>query len=527
VSHPETADDNVVLAILRRCDAHAGSPAIVSTPARARATGPVEEVPRTTSITYRGLERLVLACARHLETQGVACGDVVAASLDDEIQLALCALAVLHLGATLMVIPRSTPASQREEWLSKGRARWFLTDDGHRCASAATCIRIDPARLLAAARTGDRAEVALVRRPESPALIIAGSGSTGRPKLLPVTHRQLAFRIATQNAWFGLTPERTDRVFLTSHIEYPSAAMRVLGALTSGGSVLFTDKSSTAALHHAITRGGVTVVLGTVLHVERLLAVLRPSDRPAWPALRVLGITSSTVTDDLRARIRARLTDRLYVVYGMNESMTVSVADPSMVFETPGSVGRPSPGVQVELVSAEGAAVPPGSVGLIRVRSPGQIEGYLDDAEETRRAFIDGWFQPGDLGRFTADGQLVFLGRADQMMIFNGVNIHPVEIEQCVAAHPAVRDAAALPILHPVHQDIPGCAVSLHAGMPTTEAELLRHARERMGFRGPKRIYVLDEIPRTPFGKLDRAELKRRIAVAERARTEAGESPQP
>lgn len=467
-------------------------------------------------MSYRRLGTLIRACAAHLRAEGVSSGDVVALSLKDETALTLCMLALLHLGATLMVIPRSTPPDQRDAWLSKGRATRFVSDTPARLAKALPFTRFDPATIRAALRRDDSLDQAPVACPESPAMIIAGSGSTGRPKLMPVTHRQLGFRLAVQNAWFDITPERADRVFMTSHIEYPSAGIRVLGALASGASVLFADKTSAARLHEAITRAGVTVVLGTVLHVENVIAGLPASAHRVWAGLRVLGITSSTVTDDLRRRIRERLTDRLYVVYGMNESMTATVADPSIVFETAGTVGRPSPGVRVELVSAAGAPVDSGAVGLIRVRSPGQIAGYVDDQEETRKAFVDGWFQPGDLGRFTPDGQLVFLGRVDQMMIFNGINIHPVEIEQCLANHPAVRDVTAFPIRHPVHQDIPGCAVSIHAGCVVTEEDLLRHAADRMGFRKPRRIFIVDEIPRTGFGKVDRAELSRKLASADR-----------
>ena len=96
-------------------------------------------------------------------------------------------------------------------------------------------------------------------------------------------------------------------------------------------------------------------------------------------------------------------------------------------------------------------------------------------------------------------------------MIMNGINIYPAEIEQVLSTHPDVRDAAAMPVHHPVHQDVPCCAVALHPGARSSEVDLLEWARVRMGPRGPRSVLVLDLIPRNHDGKLVRAELRDRI----------------
>lgn len=485
-------DENVILGILRRCVERGIAPAIES------AGG---------TVSYGELGVLVRSHARHLAAHGVGPGKVVAMSFDDETGLTLCMLAVLHLGAAIFVVPRSTPQPQRLDLLARARADLLVSDGDHRLTAPLPKLRIDRTRIPGAGPGAPDPEPS----PDGPAIIIAGSGSTGVPRLLPVLHRHLHFRIRIQNERFGLSEDAPDRVFMTSHIEYPSAAMRVFGALTIGSSVLFADKSSAERIHDAITRQAVTVALGTVLHVEQVLAVLPKSTRDAWRGLRVLGITSSTVSDALRARIRQHLTDRLYIVYGTNESMSMAVSDPETTFRTPGTVGRPSPGVRIELVDAQDRPVPRGSVGLIRARSPAQIEGYLDDPGQTARSFRDGWFYPGDLGRFTDDGQIVFCGRADDMMILNGINLYPAEIEQCLTSHPAVRDAAVLPFRHPVHQDVPFAVVSLHEGHAVDPEELRRYAAGRIGFRAPRRILFLPEIPRNQHGKLDRPELQRQV----------------
>ena len=139
--------------------------------------------------------------------------------------------------------------------------------------------------------------------------------------------------------------------------------------------------------------------------------------------------------------------------------------------------------------------------------------GYLNDPESTRSCLIDGWFFPGDLGKMTPDGQLIHCGRADQMMIFNGINIYPAEIEQCVTRHPAVTDAAAFPLSSPVHQDVPVCAVVLLEGSTITEEHLLAYLQQRLGFRSPRRLIRLKAIPRNEQGKVIRHELMARVSA--------------
>src|SRR5690606_8869924 len=124
--------------------------------------------------------------------------------------------------------------------------------------------------------------------------------------------------------------------------------------------------------------------------------------------------------------------------------------------------------------------------GEIRVRGPGVVKGYPDDPDETVRLFRDGWFHPRDRGHMTTDGQLVHGGRVDEMMIVDGINLHPAEVDHVLAAHPAVREVACLPVVSRIHQQVPVCAVVLHAGHTTTAAELLDHAFDALGPRAPR-----------------------------------------
>ncbi len=246
---------------------------------------------------------------------------------------------------------------------------------------------------------------------------------------------------------------------------------------------------------------------------RQLLQSLPASTQAAMESLTALMLIGSTVSANLRQRIRERLCSRLCVLYGTNESGTLCATEWQDVYQVPGTVGRPQSGFRLEVVDAHDAAVPAGQPGQVRIQGPAMIDGYLDDEPATARAFRNGWFYPGDLGRLTPDGQLIHLGRSDDMMIVNGINIYPAEIEQVLTAHPAVREAAAMPLKHAVHQDVPVCAVSLVEGARVDAQALLSFARERLGAHALQQVVMLDRIPRNDRGKPDREALKASIAL--------------
>ena len=121
--------------------------------------------------------------------------------------------------------------------------------------------------------------------------------------------------------------------------------------------------------------------------------------------------------------------------------------------------------------------------------------------------FRDGWFYPGDVGTLRRDGQLIVQGRRDDMIVLNGLNIFPAEIERVLEGHPAVVEAAALPLPSMVHGQIPVAAVVLRAGEGVTGAELRRYCHQHLGLRTPRRVLVLAQLPKNSQGKTVRRDL--------------------
>ena len=474
--------------------------------AQTRPDAPALLLPYRT-IAFRALDQSVWQYARQLHALGVRAGQVVGLSFVEELGLVLALLALARLGATAYSIPRSATASQRRQMAERAAIAWLASDQPERFESGVASLRLERQAIEASPTRIDNR--LLVPAPDAPWLLITGSGSTGQPKLIPVSHAQGRARSELGARALGLTA--SDRVAALSHFDFSTSKFRLHEALWAGAACALELWTDAAALLERCASDRLSVLYGTVFHAEQLIASLPAGSRNALPMLRAFELTASTVSDDLRQRFRQILTPQLYVRYGINETGLVAIAGPPEVYQIAGTVGRPPAGVEIELVDRRGQALPPATVGLIRIRTPALVDGYLGDAAATRASFQDGWFLPGDLGLLTREGQLVFYGRADHMLIMNGINIYPAEIEQLMATHPAVADVAVVPVRHRVHQDIPVCALALRVGATVSEQALLDHAGSRLGTRGPYRVLIVDAIPRNHEGKLLRAELLRLI----------------
>jgi acyl-CoA synthetase (AMP-forming)/AMP-acid ligase II len=176
-------------------------------------------------------------------------------------------------------------------------------------------------------------------------------------------------------------------------------------------------------------------------------------------------------------------------------------------------VGVPA-GAEVRIVDKAGRDLPAGQPGEVAVRGPGLTPGYLGDAEANAESFFDGWFRTGDRGRLE-DGYLRLEGRIKELIIRGGENISPGEVEDALKAHPAVTDAACFGIADDKYGQVVGAAVVLRA--EADPAQLRASCRASLAdFKVPKVIHVVNEIPRTPTGKVQRSLIASRLNGRER-----------
>lgn len=349
-------------------------------------------------------------------------------------------------------------------------------------------------------------------------LFLQSSGTTGNPKFAELSHAGALARFERYRPLFDATPN--DIFWPVSRLDFVVAKQRTMHALMAGAAVcLPVGLTISPALVDFVRRVGVTMSCGTPSHLHQLIAVGEP-----MPSLRVFEVRSAVIDEKLRKAFKKTVSPNLYVTYATNEGEALTLADPALQARIPDTVGRPTASIELQIVDDHGQSLPTGQTGEVRVRGPGVVTAYVSNPEASARSFRDGWFHPGDLAYLTPEGALMLQGRKDDMMIYDGMNVYPAEIENALLSHPTVREAAAFPLKHERFQDVPFAAVTLHdgaSGAKTDESAktaagqaLIEHCRRLIGIRHPRGVLVLDEFPRNPMGKILKRELAIRAARA-------------
>ena len=198
--------------------------------------------------------------------------------------------------------------------------------------------------------------------------------------------------------------------------------------------------------------------------------------------------------------------------YGLTESAALISTNPTGAVKR-GSVGRPVPGTEVEIRDDNGHPLPPGEAGEVCARSPGIMQGYWRAPEATSEAIEDGWLHTGDIGYLDAEGYLFIVDRKKDLIIRGGFNVYPRDVEDALVQHPAVQMAAVVGRPSERHGEEVVASVSLAAGAEITAEELVEWAREHIGgYKYPREVYLVDAIPLTPVGKIDRKAVRARVA---------------
>jgi len=196
-------------------------------------------------------------------------------------------------------------------------------------------------------------------------------------------------------------------------------------------------------------------------------------------------------------------------MYGMSE-IGVSNLNPPHGLNKLGSVGRPVGGYQLSIRDEAGKELPVGAEGRLWVKSPCNMIGYWGSPEATAATIKAGWLDTGDVMKLDADGYLWFCGRKKQIIVHDGSNICPQEVEEALVEHPAVTSAGVVGVHDLVHGENVRAFVTLKDDAPRPSAhELIDFARARVGYKAPEDVVVLDQMPLNPTGKVDRVMLKK------------------
>ncbi|MEU1302549.1 acyl-CoA synthetase [Streptomyces shenzhenensis] len=329
------------------------------------------------------------------------------------------------------------------------------------------------------------------------------SGTTSRPKGVCITHGNVQAKNLAHIVHFGLTAADTTLVcgplYHVGGLDMPA-----LGVLYAGGKVVLQRRFDPTGALRAIQEHRVTNVWLAPAMVNAVLEVPDRERHDTSSVRFVLGGGEKTPEPVLRRIMTAFPNAWFADAYGLTETVSGDTfLDREHALSKLGSVGRPVPHTRVRIIDDAGKEVPEGGLGEITLRGPKVFPGYWQDERATTAALRDGWFHTGDIGHVDEDGFLYIDDRKKDMIVSGGENIATPEVERVLYEHPAVLEAAVVGLSHPRWGEVPRAFVVFRPGVSAGAEELREFCRARLAkFKVPARFEVVDELPRTPSGKV-------------------------
>ncbi len=455
--------------------------------------------------TYQALGDATARFATQLVADGVEPGDRVALVSPNGVPFVVGYLATLHAGAVCVPLHASAPPAELERQLAAVDARCALA-----AGSSAPLARAAgrPVRAVDLDALPDAAAARVDRADDDVAVLLFTSGTARAPRAAMLTHANLAANIGEVQRHPGLALRPDDiglAVLPCSHIFGLNV---VLGCgLAAGATTLLVERFQPTASARQAQRHRVTVLAGVPTMYRDWLECDAPND--AFAAVRLAVSGAAALPDAVAVGFRDRFGVVVHQGYGLTEaSPIVATTALGPTPPRPDSIGRPLPGVTVRLVDEDGADVLAGDPGEIWVRGPNVFAGYWGDPDATARALADGWLHTGDVAVVDGHDDLRLVDRRSDLIIVGGFNVYPAEVEEALRTHPDVADVAAVGEPSPRTGETVVAYVVPAAGASPDPAALVAHCGRALArYKCPTRVEVVDSLPRTPVGKVQRRAL--------------------
>jgi len=487
-------------------------------------------------LTYAELLGRVGAAAARLAGLGLRPGDRIVNQLPNGWEFVVLTLACLRAG----IVPVMALPAHRHAELAYLAAHAEaaaiavpdrLRDFDHQALAAQLAAEVEPLRhVLVAGDQVDPADADLRAlcapgpawtgpQPDSPAVAVflLSGGTTGLPKLIARTHDDYAYNARTSAELCSLDAGTVYLVSLPAGHNFPLACPGILGTLLAGGRVVMLGSPEPSRAFAMIAAEGVTHTAVVPAVAGRWILHAAEHGAGQLRTLRLLQVGGARLADELARQVRPVLGTQLQQVFGMAEGLLnyTRLDDPEEVICT--TQGRPmSPDDEVRLVDEHDRDVPDGEPGSLLTRGPYTPRGYYRAEEQNKRAFTpDGWYRSGDICRRTPEGNLVVEGRDKDMINRGGEKISAEEVENLIYQLPAIVQVAAVAMPDPELGERVCVYVVPKAGTTVSLAEI--HASMNAAgvarYKLPEHLVVVDELPTTKVGKLDKKALRADIAA--------------
>ena len=467
------------------------------------------------AVTYVELADRVGRLASWLVSAGVARGDRVAVRAANGLLHFDTYLAAARIGAACVPLATELADPEVGRLVADARPALAFADPAGAGAlrSAGLDVVVEGGARHGAALATPAAGLPALPAPSDTVLVVYTSGTTGRPKGVCLSHAAVTANAAVnaESQEFG-----AHEVYLTSTpLYHTAAAARIFTMLDGGHTHVVLPHFEARAWIEAVETHRVTSAIVVPTQVHRILDDEAYAPR-RLASLRLLVYGTAPSSPRQVWRMRRELRCGLYHGYGLSETVGVVTAltaaahaalagpdDPRL-----GSVGRAIGGAEVVVRRPDGAAVAPGEVGEITVRTAKLMSGYWDDPAGTEAAFSDGWLLTGDLATVDGDGYITIVGRSKDIIISGGVNVYPAQLERVIATHPTVEEVAVFGIPDPEWGEVPAAAVRPAPGSALRPEDVTELVATQLDRRSrPRRVVFVEDFPRTTTGKIRRQDL--------------------
>jgi malonyl-CoA/methylmalonyl-CoA synthetase len=467
-------------------------------------------------ISYGDLIARAARIANVLIDRGVKVGDRVAAQTEKSVTGLVLYLATVRAGAVYLPLNTAYTLNELEYFITDAEPSLVVCDPAKASGIAAIAAKVGAkVETLGAGGNGSLADAAekaksefatVPRASDDLAAILYTSGTTGRSKGAMLTHDNLASNSLTLVDYWRFTG---DDVLIHALPIYHTHGLFVASNVTlfARASMIFLPKFDPDLIIKLMARS--TVLMGVPTFYTRLLQ--NPAlNKDSTKHMRLFVSGSAPLLAETHREWFARTGHAVLERYGMTET-NMNTSNPYEGDRVPGAVGHPLPGVSVRVSDPEtGKELARDEIGLIEVKGPNVFKGYWRMPEKTRAEFrADGFFITGDIGKIDTQGYVHILGRGKDLVISGGFNVYPKEIESEIDAMPGVIESAVIGVPHADFGEGVTAVVVCDKNAGVSEASVLNALDGRLAkFKMPKRVFIVNELPRNTMGKVQKNVLR-------------------
>lgn len=482
------------------------------------------------SYRYADIDERSARFARYLTELGASAGDRVTVQVEKSPESLGLYLACLRAGLVFHPLNTAYRRGEIEYFLTDAEPAIVVCDSRNEESVRAMAQKGGVAHLLTldAEGSGTLTENArrmpaefetVEREADDLAALLYSSGTTGVPKGIMLTHRNLLSNTAALVEAWGF--QESDRLLHALPIFHVHGLFVAIGCvLLSGCSMRWLRAFDTQTAIRYLPE--CTVMMGVPTYYTRLLSDTSFDRRVAANA-RLFISGSAPLLEETFAEFEDRTGHRILERYGMTET-NMNTSNPLEGARKPGTVGKPLPGVELRICDDDGQVLGAGEIGNLQVRGPNVFLGYWKLPDKTEEDFTsDGFFNTGDKGCIDEDGYVSIVGRAKDMVITGGLNVYPREIELFIDGLPGVRESAVIGVPHADFGEAVVAVVVPTDGRQPDENDIIGRAKEVLAnFKVPKRVIVVDELPRNSMAKVQKNLLREKYRDLFRQGVRAG-----